>query len=364
MNMQSLKDYLGNTIVFHAVMTALIFLGTLIIGWIVKRFLSTIGRKLIAKTESELDDLILEIILDKIKWIAIVVAAYLASEEISKATAEADMTARQLLGYARSAIFVSFVAVITFVLIRIADTSVKYAMEAHARRTLSKFNEALLPLFNRLVNIVIGLIAIIITLHHFGQDVSSLVVSLGVGSLAIALAAQDTLANMIGGFVIMLDRPFRVGDRIKLPTGEIGDVHEIGIRSTRVLDFDNNMILSPNAELIKGRIVNYSYPTSETRVLVDISAAYGTDIDKVRTLVLNLASANPDVLKNPPPEVLFLSFGDSLLNLQLIARTDDFKKRGKIENTLREQIYNAFQKEGIDIPFPQRVVRVINPPHA
>ncbi|MBI3586242.1 MAG: mechanosensitive ion channel [Ignavibacteriales bacterium] len=362
--MQNLREYFGNTILFHAVMTGLIFLGTLIVGWIVKRFLSTVGRKLIAKTESELDDLILEIILDKIKWIAIVVGAYLASEELTKATAEADITARQLLGYAKGIIFVSFVTVLTFVLIRIADTSVKYAMETHAKRTSSKFNDALLPLLNRLVNIVIGLIAIIITLHHFGQDVSSLVVSLGVGSLAIALAAQDTLANMIGGFVIMMDRPFRVGDRIKLPTGEIGDVHEIGIRSTSVLDFDNNMIVSPNAELIKARIVNFSYPTSEIRAIVDISVAYGTDVGNVRTLVLNLASAHPDVLKNPPPEVLFLSFGDSSLNLQLIARTDDFRKRGKIETTLREQLYNAFQKEGIEMPFPQRVVRVINPPHA
>lgn len=361
--MQNLKEYLGNPILFHAAMTALIFLGSLIVGWIVKRLLSTVGRKLIAKTESELDDLILEIILDKIKWIAIVVGAHFALEEITKATTVADIITRQLLGYAQGAIFVSFVAVITFVFIRIADASVKHAIEAHAKRTLSKFNEALLPLLNRLVNIVIGLIAVIITLHHFGQDVSSLVVSLGVGSLAIALAAQDTLANMIGGFVIMLDRPFRVGDRIKLPTGEIGDVYEIGIRSTKVLDFDNNMIVSPNAELIKGRIVNHSYPTSEIRVLVDISVAYGTDVGKVRTLVLNLASAHPDVLKNPPPEVVLLSFGDSTLNLQLIARTDDFTKRGKIETTLREQLYHAFQKEGIEMPFPQRVVRMINSPH-
>lgn len=361
--MQNLREYLGNTILFHAVMTGLIFLGMLVIGWIVKRFLSTVGRRLIAKTESKLDDLILEIVLDKIKWIAIVVGVYLASEELTKATVEADITARQLLGYAKGIIFVSFVAVVTAVLIRIADASVRYMMETHAKHTSSNFNKALLPLLNRLISIVIALIALIIILHHFGQDVSSLVVSLGVGSLAIALAAQDTLANMIGGFVIMMDRPFRVGDRIKLPTGEIGDVFEIGIRSTKVLDFDNNMIVSPNAELIKSKIVNYSYPAPEVRAQVDIGVAYGTDIDKTKQLLLRLANAHPDVLKNPKAEVFLISFGESSLHLQLVARTDDFKKKFVLETTLREQIYAAFGKEDIEIPYPQRVVRIINPPH-
>lgn len=360
---QNLRNALGSDFLYHLAMAAVMFLAAVVLGWIAKRFLATVGRRLITKTASELDDLILNILLDKIKWIAVVTGAYLASEEIAKSTTEADVTARQLLGYANGIIFVCFVLVVTIVLIRIIDTSIKHTMERHAKRTSSKLNEALLPLVNRVVNIVIALIALIIVLDHFGQDVSSLVVSLGVGSLAIALAAQDTLANMIAGFVIMLDRPFRVGDRIQLPSGETGDVYEIGIRSTKILDFDNNLIVSPNADLIKGRVVNYSYPEQVIRVVVEVGVAYGTELDRAKLIMTSLAKQHPDVLKEPVPEVFVVALADSSVNLRLIARTDDFRKKFLVETSLREQIYNAFRSEGIEIPFPQRVVYLAHEAH-
>jgi MscS family membrane protein len=182
-----------------------------------------------------------------------------------------------------------------------------------------------------------------------------------IAALAIALAAQETIANMIGGFVIMTDRPFRVGDRIKLPTGEIGDVQEIGIRSTRVLDFDNNLMVYPNAELIKGKIVNYSYPSEHIRIFVDASVAYETDIDRVRAIMLRLAQEHPDVLKSPPPSVVLVSFSESSLNLQLNGRTNDYRNKSSIETSIREQIYKAFLDEKIQIALPQRVVHLSSP---
>jgi small-conductance mechanosensitive channel len=217
---------------------------------------------------------------------------------------------------------------------------------------------------NRVINILIVLISLIIVLHHFGQDVSSLVVSLGVGSLAIALAAQETIANMIGGFVIMTDRPFRVGDRIKLPSGEVGDVQEIGIRSTKILDFDNNLIVSPNAELIKGKIINYSYPGDQIRIFVDVSVAYGTDLDRAKSIILKHALEHPDVLRDPAPAVFLVGFGESGLNLQLNGRTNDYRIKFLIETKLREQIYATFLNEGIQIPLPQRVVHLPPSSHA
>jgi MscS family membrane protein len=339
------------------------FLGAMVLGWFAKRFLSTVGRKLASKTDSDLDDMIIEIIVDRIKWIAVVAGSYLATEELTRATEASDTAARQWLGYAQGIIFVCFVAVVTVVLIRIADSSIKYTMDRHSRRTASKFNEAVFPLINRIVNILIALIALIIVLHHFGQDVSSLVVSLGVGSLAIALAAQETIANMIGGFLIMTDRPFRVGDRIKLPSGEMGDVHEIGIRSTRILDFDNNLIVIPNAELIKGKVVNYSYPSEVIRVFVDIAVAYGTDVERAKTIIINLATQHPDVLKTPPPAVYLISFGEASLNLQFNGRTNDYRKKFPIETTLREQICKAFAEARIQMALPYRVVQLSNPPN-
>jgi MscS family membrane protein len=359
--METLRTYLGNGILFHAVNAFLMFVAALALGWIAKRILSTVGRRLAAKTASDLDDIILEIVLDRIKWIAVVAGVYLATEQLSHAADAADVTAHQWLGYAQGVIFVCFVAVVTVLFIRIADTSVKHFIERHARQTSSKINEALFPLLNRLITILIVLISFITILHHFGQDVSSLVVSLGVGSLAIALAAQETIANMIGGFVIMTDRPFRVGDRIKLPSGETGDVQEIGIRSTKILDFDNNLIVSPNAELIKGKIVNFSYPSDHIRLVVDVPVAAGSDIDRAKATILRIAQEHQGVLTSPPPSVALISFGESSLNLQLNARASDYRQKFLIETALREQIYKSFMDENIQVAVPQHIVHLTSP---
>jgi small-conductance mechanosensitive channel len=163
---------------------------------------------------------------------------------------------------------------------------------------------------------------------------------------------------MIAGFVIMIDRPFRLGDRVKLPTGEIGDVYEIGLRSTTILDPDNNLIVSPNAELTKAKVVNYSYPQQDIRVLVEMNVAYGTPLDTARDIMLQYALAHKDVLKQPVPNVYFVDATSSSCKLQLVCRTDSWKKKFAIETTLREQIYNAFIQKNIPASSPQSILRV------
>ncbi len=356
--MEKLHEILGTGLLFHVVFGIGQFVGAVLAGWIIRLVLKIVGRFITSKTANNLDDKIIGIVVDRIVWLATVFGAYLASKEIGLAIDPRSEIALQFLRYGEGIIFVFFVVVLTIILIRITDTSIKHAIESHAVRTSSRFNEALLPLINRVVNIVIGIIALIVILDHFGQNVSSLVVSLGVGSLAIALAAQETIANMIGGFVIMLDRPFRVGDRVKLPSGELGDVYEIGIRSTKILDFDNNLIISPNAELIKNKIVNYSYPQEIVRVIVDVGVAYGTAVDRARTVMIRIAGKHPLVLREPPPEVFVMDLAESSVNLRLVARTNDFRNKFIAETALREQVYAAFNEEGIQIPFPQRVVHL------
>lgn len=359
--MDQLRQIFGDTFATHVVGAAALFVLTLLAGWLLKVLLNTLGRRVIAKTKSELDDKILAAVVDRIRWLAIVFGAYLAAETISNAPGIDNAIARRLLGYADGIIFVSFVLVLTVLAIRLVDISVQHLMETRVRGGTARLGEALLPLTKRILTIILALIALIIVLDHFGQDVSSLVVSLGVGSLAIALAAQDTLSNMIAGFVIMTDRPFRVGDRIQLPSGEVGDVFEIGIRSTKILDFDNNLIVSPNAELVKSRIVNYSYPHPVMRIVVEVGVAYGTNLRRAREIILGLTAKHPEVLKDPAPAVFVVALADSSVNLKLIARTDDFQKKFEIETTLREQIYEAFLTERIEIPFPQRVVHLQTP---
>ena len=128
-----------------------------------------------------------------------------------------------------------------------------------ASRTKTRLDEQFIPLFAKLTNVILWVIALIILLSHFGININALVATLGVGSLAIALAAQDTIANLIAGFLIMVDRPFKIGDRIKLPTGEMVEVLEIGTRRSKFLSEDKAIIIVPNLDLSKKKIVNYTY---------------------------------------------------------------------------------------------------------
>jgi small-conductance mechanosensitive channel len=220
---------------------------------------------------------------------------------------------------------------------------------------------SLFPLLNKVARFVFAAICIVVILSKFNVDISGLLVSLGVGSLAIALAAQDTLSNMISGFIIMLDRPFRIGDRIRFKENKTGDVIEIGLRSTKILDFDNNILIIPNNDIANSEIVNITYPNINTRVLVEVGVAYGSDIKKVRELILNTVNEHPLILQEIPADVNVMSFGDSSVNIRIAARTADYKDAFRLQCELRENIYEAFIREKIEIPFPQRVVHINEP---
>lgn len=127
-----------------------------------------------------------------------------------------------------------------------------------AERTHSRLDEEFIPLFRKVVGIILWIIAIIIALSYLGVNITALLTTLGVGSLAIALAAQDTISNVIAGFLIMIDRPFKVGDDIRLPTGERVKVLKIGNRRTQFRGEDGALVIVPNLDLSKSKIVNYS----------------------------------------------------------------------------------------------------------
>jgi MscS family membrane protein len=358
--MEHFKNYIGTGLQLHLWNGFIAFITVMVIGLMIKYLLQTAGRKIISKTRTDFDNQLLDVILPRIKWLAIVIGLYLAVDEISVGFAHSTKIDRQFILYGEGALYVVFVSLLTILISRLIDTSVKFVIHRHTQDAAQAINDALLPLLNRLTMILVFFISVVIILGHFGVDVSSLLVFLGSGSVAIALAAQETLANMIAGFVIMIDRPFRVGDRIKLPTGEIGDVFEIGIRSTTILDFDHNLIVSPNTDLTKARVINFSYPGKEIRVLVEVSVAYGTSIERAREIMLNTALQNKDVLKQPPPEVFFSAMKEFACILQLICRVDDWKKRGSAENSLRENVYSAFIKAGISAGFTAHIVQLPN----
>ncbi len=349
-----------NILLKHLLIVLAIVVGSWIIGKVIKILLNIFGKQILTKTKTTLDDRIIEVLRSNATLICIIIGIYVSIEHISKISTPDDITLNQILYYLQIAIFIIIVLAVARLISRLIEAIFGWYMDEVSRKTQSNLTATIAPLTKKIISIVIFLTGLMIILEHFGVSIGSLLVSLGVGSLAIALAAQDTLANMIAGFVIMIDRPFRVGDRIQLPSGEIGDVTQIGLRSTHILNFDNNHVVIPNAEIIKSRLINYSYPQQEIRALVDVGVKYGTDIAEARKILLDLANNHPDVMKNPIPEVFLIDFAQSAAMLRLNMRTDDFKKKWLVETSIREQIYKAFADAGIIIPLPQQVVHLVN----
>lgn len=152
-----------------------------------------------------------------------------------------------------------FIISVSFIFQRIFGAILGWYKENIAAKTVTRLDDKLIPIVRRTFKVVIWVIAILVILPLYGVNISALIATLGVGSLAIALAAQDTIANIIAGFMIMVDSPFRTGDRIKLPSGEIVEVLDIGVRRTEFLAEDKAIIIVPNLDLSKSKIVNYTY---------------------------------------------------------------------------------------------------------
>lgn len=341
---------------YHLVVGLLIVVAFAFLSRIVRWVIGAIGKKLIARTTTDLDDRILAVLLRNVTIFMVVTGLHIAVREVRKGVSAADVTANQILDYAGSLLYVAGVIVVVRILLGVIREFIGWYLGSISAEGAVNLKQTLGPLTSKVVNILVGAVAAIILLDHFGINIGSLLVSLGVGSLAVALAAQDTLANMIAGFVILVDRPFRVGDRIELQSGQVGDVHEIGLRSTTLLNFDANLIIIPNAELVKTRIINYAYPHNQMRAVVKVGVAYGTPGAKVRAILLRLAAEHQGLLAEPRPEVHCTALGDSSVEFTLIARATDFRKRFESETSLRERIAETFAAEGIEIPFPQRVV--------
>jgi small-conductance mechanosensitive channel len=152
-----------------------------------------------------------------------------------------------------------FIISISFVAQRIVGAIFGWYKENITSKTKTHLDDEFIPLLRRISKIGVWIVALLIILPLFGINISALIATLGISSLAIALAAQDTIANIIAGFMIMVDRPFRIGDKIKLPSGEAVEVLDIGIRRSKFLADDNSIIIVPNLELSKSKIVNFTY---------------------------------------------------------------------------------------------------------
>lgn len=199
------------------------------------------------------------------------------------------------------------------------------------------------------------ILAILLAIVAMGADLTSLTVIAGALSVGIGFGLQNIVSNFISGIIILFERPFKVGDWVIL-SGEEGQIKQINIRSTELETFQKTSVIIPNATLLSSSLVNLTHGNNQTRQSVKVSVAYGSDVEKVREILIACAKANPKVLKKPAPYVIFQNFGDSSLDFELRCYSDDIWNGWSIPSELRYEIVKRFEAENIEIPFPQIVV--------
>jgi small-conductance mechanosensitive channel len=233
-------------------------------------------------------------------------------------------------------------------------TTHQHRMDVIQPRTLPVFDFAL-------KTVVVGAAAYFLLLA-WDIDPAAWLASAGIVGIAVGFGARDTLANLFAGVFIVADAPYQLGDVLILETGERGRVTEIGIRSTRLLTKDEVEVIIPNAEMANARIVNASGgPYIKYRLRVGVGVGYGTDIDQLETILLEIASQASDLVLNDPrrrPVVHFAAMGESSLDFELRVWLADPARHDVVLSALNRAIYKRLNAEGIEIPYPKRDVYV------
>jgi small-conductance mechanosensitive channel len=209
--------------------------------------------------------------------------------------------------------------------------------------------------------VVIGL-GFLILLDTFGLSITPIIASLGIGSLAVALALQPTLENVFAGIQLISDRMIQIGHFIKLDSGEEGYVDRIGWRSTWVRMLPNNMVVVPNKVLVNSKVLNYHYPDREIAVLVQVGVSYDSDLSRVERVTVETAQDVMKTVSGAVPEftpfIRYHTFNESSIDFTVIMRAKEFTDQFLIKHEFIRRLHERYKKDGIVFPFPLRTLEL------
>ncbi len=344
--MQSIRDVLQqNWLDILLPLTILVI--TVTVGLIVRRVVFKALKHWASKTETNTDEILIDAVSGPfIIWV-LTLGLYLAVETSTLTPRFATVAGKVLL--------VLLIISLTIVAAQLAGNFAKlYGSRVSGALPVTSLTQNLARLF-------IGIIGILVVLSLLGVSITPMLTALGVGGLAVALALQDTLSNLFAGFYVGVSGNIRLGDYIKLDTGEEGYVTDINWRSTTVLALRNNLIIVPNSKLAQAIVTNFHLPEKRMSLPVAVSVSYESDPEEVERILIEEATKGaediPGLLDDPPPVVRFNpGFGDSSLDFTLVCQVSEFVDQFLVQHELRKRIFNRFRQGGIEIPFPIRTV--------
>jgi len=341
--------YFGNTLLQY-LETLVVILGTVIVAkaayYIIKKYVQA----LTAKTATNLDDLLLAALEKPFIFFIIILGLNFS---VTPLTVPAGIMS----------VFSNLIKVLltlngAWVVSALLDVAFEEFLVPYARKSKSKLDDQLVPILKTGTSIIVFALTILTLISNFGYDITAVLGGLGIAGIAIGLAAQDSISNVIGSAMIFTDRPFELEDVVKLD-GYTGSVEEIGIRSTRLRTLDGTLVTIPNATVAKGSIENYS-KAARRRVQIKLGVEYGTSskkLEKAKELLMDIVTdtrgVDPDACT-----VHFLEFADSTLQLQLTYHIIETSRLFDIQDEVNSRIKEEFDKANIEFAFPSRAIYV------
>lgn len=253
----------------------------------------------------------------------------------------------------------AWIVALSIPIAELAANLLKVVEDSLVQRTETTLDDTALPLINKFIRFFIVAAAIVMALSHIGVDIGPFIAGGAVAGVAIGLAAKDTLSNLIAGLLLVIDRPFDVGDRIELwttptETATWGDVVEIGLRATKIRNPDNLIFVIPNNEIMRRDIVNYTASGDNIRLRIPISIAYDANADAAKAIIREVASQIEGVIDDPEPRVIIRRFGESSIDLQLRVWISNARQRRAISDEITERVKREFDLAGVEIPYAKR----------
>ncbi len=261
------------------------------------------------------------------------------------------------LGSSAITLLTIFKFVLLAALVIIAESALRRIV-LHRVLTRTHLDEAMRFAVARITGYAFLTLGFYLALTFVGIDLSSLAVLAGAIGVGLGFGLQNIVNNFISGIIILAERPIAIGDRVEV-NGVAGQVTRISLRSTVVVTNDNISVIVPNSSFISETVVNWSHGDPKVRINIPVGIAYGSDVEKFRRVMLEIAHAQPEVLDDPAPNVFFIGFGDSSLDFEIGLWTAEMLRNPKrFRSELNYAIERALRQNGIEIPFPQRDLHI------
>ncbi|MBZ5618555.1 MAG: mechanosensitive ion channel family protein [Acidobacteriia bacterium] len=324
-----------------------IFLATFAAGWLMRRLILRALRAWTSRTQSRAGLILTEALRGPILIWTVILGVHLGLQSSELPPRITEWGAKTLL--------VLWIVSLTIMCVRIAGNLVRfYGDQVPGALPVTTLTE-------NLAQLAVVLLGIVLLLKAIGLEITPMLTALGVGGLAVALALQDTLSNLFAGFYVAVARQIRLGDYIKLNTGEEGYVCDIGWRNTTIRGLGNNMIIIPNSKLAQAIVTNYYLPEKRMSASLQVGVSYECDPERIERVLLEVARQSageiPGMLSEPAPSVAFdPGFGESALGFTLGFQVAEFANQFGVRHELRKRIFRRFKEEGIEMPFPTRTV--------